>query len=621
MNAREVKRHGADVFQLQILILLAQEGSTRDQRRRIHDLGNAEVLLREAGCADVSDGTVRHPGGRDEHERLAARGELAFVRADGETALSAARAGGTRAEGSHVWRDIDAVGGEHDGAGGEGEINRALELPAAEVHGETVRVDQFNVFLCLVGRGGVVVEAAKRDDHVRRLRGRDAVRTQGSGQVEKIAPARHVEVLQAVQFDFKVIRRVRHRGVGRAVGRRGPGGTAPLGLVHGGIRAHLSGPVVETAAEPVRVRGRTHRLEHRVHERADAAHPHGLQLGVRPHQRKLRVVVARADAQVRVDGVAEIGRAADPHVAEAQIKIPGQGIPFAGTGAVAVVIIIFMAAVVVAADGLGGEEINHVGQIHVVPEVAGARVHVAGDGDGVVEVLQVLRALGAARLLLVAGRAGKGVVHLVERAVRIVADALQVFLVALFHDVADHVENFVAMDTDRDGVVRRSAAGLFINLDVHVVARVHAVRPGGQDGEVAHLRRAGFQLHLVTGVEVEVFALAREAGGALAVQGDLDVVAELPVVKHRAARAGVRLRPTGVLREPVENWQRVRLRHQHHGAEILRHGQRVGVGRVARDVRADVLREDRVAHHLADGGGAGRDGCTVKAVARRHVAV
>ena len=78
-------------------------------------------------------------------------------------ALAAARAGRPGAEGVHVGRDVEHAVGGHDGARGEGELHRALDLPARDIDGQRDAVGQAEILLGLVAGGRIGVHGDDGD--------------------------------------------------------------------------------------------------------------------------------------------------------------------------------------------------------------------------------------------------------------------------------------------------------------------------------------------------------------------------------------------------------------------------------------------------------------------------
>ena len=140
----------------------------------IHDFGNAQELLREAGRSGIGEAVhglaeaVQHAHG------FAAGGELSLERADDEETLATAGAGGASLEGADIGRNVeDAIRG-HDGAGREGELHAAIEFPAGDFHRERREVAEAHVFLALIAGGRIGLHPHDDDDGVGRLWERNA---------------------------------------------------------------------------------------------------------------------------------------------------------------------------------------------------------------------------------------------------------------------------------------------------------------------------------------------------------------------------------------------------------------------------------------------------------------
>ena len=235
-----------------------------------HDLRHAEELLRRAGRARVAEGVEREAEGVLHRERLAARGELAFVGAEHEETLSAARAGGARTEGAGVRRDVGDAVRRHHGARREGEVDAALDLPSGDVHGERRGVADADVFLLLIAARRVGFDADDGEEDIRRLAEWDAGVVGGAdadgpagvgdavGDVEMLS-ARADELVEQVA-DAVV------EGLAR-----GPIGEAPFGAIQVGFHRNEVGHVLDVVLDDQRFRRSAGRLNHLVHDRTHAA--------------------------------------------------------------------------------------------------------------------------------------------------------------------------------------------------------------------------------------------------------------------------------------------------------------------------------------------------------------
>src|SRR5437879_3864497 len=120
--------------------------------RMVHDLGNAQKLLRQARGAAVGERV--HGLAERIHNALgfAPRGEVTFVRSENEQALAATRSGSARLESANVRRNIGHTVRQQYRPGRKLELYTALELPTRDVYREWRGIADAHKLLSLVSR-------------------------------------------------------------------------------------------------------------------------------------------------------------------------------------------------------------------------------------------------------------------------------------------------------------------------------------------------------------------------------------------------------------------------------------------------------------------------------------
>ena len=305
-----------------------------------------------------------------------------------------------------------------------------------------------------------------------------------------------------------------------------------------------------------------------------------------------------------------------PVAAEGKVHVPREHLPFAVALAVTVVIVILVTAIDVATQEHGGEFVHDLGDIRVVEEII-AEIAARQRGGGSDHGLKIILVLVLAGLLFRAAHGGgAGFVNLVECALLVALDALQIVGVAVLHDVPGALEGAIHLHARGHHVVVGGAStGVAEHVIGEHVSHLRLVWVGGEQVDVIDARLAFLPAEIVVRVEVNVVALLRKAPAGLAVQVEQHVVVKLAQPVDRAAHSGIAVSRAWRLDEPVQHWQRVgQDRITHHCAVVLRGAERVGERRVARQPVRRVRGGDVVANQLPVGRNRARHHGSVNAI-------
>ena len=452
----------ADVFQLDVLKIIARITAARRVGGMIHQFGDSQVLLRQRGIARCSQRRHEVVLGIDELDRLSPLRQVALIVALYEESLTAGGPGRAMAEGVDIRRNVErSAGGDHH-AVFEGEIDATLQFPAGKVESYAHRIDQGEILLVLVPRCRRNLVGTEIDRQMRGLRG-------GNAGVIGVAGVRAVIDIQVRAAGIEIL------GLDVVViGTK----IAQIADDHG-IAHQFGVDRVELVLEIAVGVGRAGRFQQLVHQRPQPPQVH-LFDGGDVEQRIDHPIVGTVDlAMVRIAeermrvGIADLIICKTVVLSEGQVLVPGDHRPFVGAIGVGVIVsgvravvgiaievVVFRHVVVVQHERVGRQIIEHHRDVDVVVnKVAASR--------GVAEVQSVeerLEISGAGDFIAAdLGEGGGGSVghHVgvafVDRAVLVNALAIQKPVVGLLDEIHHHVIGVVPLHPHGKDDARRIA--------------------------------------------------------------------------------------------------------------------------------------------------------------------
>ena len=285
--------------------------------------------MRERGITSVANRIHDASELIGEDDCLAARRELAGVRARHETVLICSWSDGALSEGEWIFSNkeqpyisTEAAARRNNRARRKRVINRAAEFPTADVHGEGVRVAQPNILLCLVAVGGIEIANFHREVCVRDLAdGNSRSRTQRSRR-EKSAATGQVGINDPLRLWAHLLRCI----CGELFSSIRP--PTPLGEIQIRVRCANARRVnqIEQFKNAIFIRAQIDwcrtGLKDFIHQCPHAAQKGLVQLRIVENDVLEIVEDAKLKRLIGVDVVIEIARTAQPIMTKCKVCIP-----------------------------------------------------------------------------------------------------------------------------------------------------------------------------------------------------------------------------------------------------------------------------------------------------------